>query len=168
MSSSQLPPQLARLRLWNRPAPPTAAKRALRARVLARDRWRCTWTHDGRPCREPASTVVLVIAWRAGGQLTDGNARSVCAHHDRTWRGLVANRGGRRDPLPPPAGRARRLARQLAEHRIDPWLGRRHAAEELSKAVGFYVPADDELSRACAWRRWSAPSPFPPLVLTGR
>ena len=158
------PAALAALRLAAQPYPPHRSWRVLRRRTLARDRGRCRWTHDGVRCREPASTVVLVVPWREGGQLVDGNAWSVCEHHGRTWRGLVANAGGHREAVMPPTGRARRLARLLATHRVDPMLGRRHAAVELSKAVGYYVPADNVLTWACAWRRWSAPSPFPPLV----
>ncbi len=103
-------------------AAPAVASAA--ARVLERDRHACRWTVAEVECALPAAAVALVVPWREGGALVDGNARSGCGPHSQTGRGLVSTGGGLREQLPG-AGHVRRLAHLLEQHGVDPQLGRR-------------------------------------------
>jgi 5-methylcytosine-specific restriction endonuclease McrA len=60
----------------------SAAWKETRARILARDGYRCAI--DG--CERPATVVDHIVARRSGGSDADANLRSLCRTHDNTQK----------------------------------------------------------------------------------
>lgn len=96
---------------------------AIRARILTRDGYQCTWTEHGDRCPNPATDVDHIVP---GNDHRDQNLRSLCRYHHR-WKSSSEG------------GRASAAARPSRYRPAEPHPGRVLAAS-LRQTPGGYPP----------------------------